>query len=137
MVVGPAEAAMKLATTLGKTFSIIVPDAKCIAPMRENAYRLGFKDQLASYRSLDLSVSELLDDESRKEKKMRQAISDAIHQDLAEVIILGCTLQLGHFQKLQEHFGVPVIDVSLAALKYAKYLVEAKDCCGWKTSKKR
>ena len=135
IVVGPAEASMKLATTLGKTFSIIVPDTKCIPPLRENVYRLGFKDHLASFQPLDLKVAELLEDESLTEKKMRLAISNAIHQDLAEVIILGCTLQFGHFANLQKDFSVPVIDVCLAGLKYAEYLIEARDCCGWNTSK--
>ena len=59
----------------------------------------------------------------------------AITEDRAEAVILGCTMEFGFFRKLQEEFGIPIIDCSVAALKYAEYLAEVRDVCGWNTSK--
>ena len=135
VVVGPAEASLKLATTLGRTFSVMVANYKSVPPMRDNIYRLGFKDQLTSFRSLDLAIEELLEDDQRTEQLMHSAIRAAIVEDHAEVIVMGCTLQLGHFESLQKTYGLPVIDICVAALKYAEYLVAVRDVCQWNSSK--
>ena len=66
---------------------------------------------------------------------MREEITIAINEDLAEAIVLGCTLQLGHFSELQKEFSVPVIDPILAGLKGAEQLIALRDNFGWYTSK--
>ena len=59
----------------------------------------------------------------------------AIDQDGAESIILGCTLEFGFFEKIQNEFNVPVIDPSLAALKQAEQSAILKNQFGWKPSR--
>lgn len=135
VVTAPAEASMHLATTIANTFSIIVGRNKWIPQMNENVVNYGFKSHLASFRSLDLGVLDFQADKERTENRMRVAVRKAISEDRAEAIILGCTMEFGFYRKLQQEFSLPVIDCSLAALKYAEYLVEARDACGWNISK--
>jgi allantoin racemase len=66
--------------------------------------------------------------------KLMKASSEDIQTDGAEVIILGCTLQTGWHDTLQQTLGVPVIDVAIAALKYAEFLAHLKTI-GWTHSK--
>lgn len=134
-VVGPAESSMKIATTLGEKFSIIVGRDKWISQMYENVYKYGFANKLASFRSLGLGVLELHHDPSFTAKRMREEIGKAIREDKAEVILLGCTMEFGFFEELQSEFNVPVIDVMLASFKYAEFLISLKKKMNWFTSK--
>ena len=135
VVTAPAEASMHLAATIANSFSIIVGRNKWIPKMNENVVRYGFKEHLASFRSLDLGVLDFQVDKERTESRMREEVGRAIKEDRAEAIILGCTMEFGFNRKLQEEFSLPVIDCGLASLKYAEYLVEVRDVCGWNTSK--
>ena len=134
-VTGPGESSMLLAATLGEKFSIIVGRDKCVHPMRENVYKYGFQHKLASFRSLDLGVLELHENLNLTHQRMREAIDKAVKEDKAEVILLGCTMEFGFFEQLQQEFGVPVIDVMVAAFKYAEYLSGLRQKTNWFTSK--
>ncbi len=134
-VTGPGEAAMQIASTLGGSFSIIVGRDKWIPQMRENVHKYGHAGRLASFRSLGLGVLDFHADPDYTAKQMRQQVQKAITEDKAEVIILGCTMEFGFFEELQKEFGVPVIDVMLAAFKHAEFLTGLKQKMNWFTSK--
>ena len=135
-VTAPAEAAMHIASTLGDSFSVIVVRNKTIPEMREYVHRRGFGKYLASMRSLDIPVLELQKDPERTRGRMREVIRQAVREDHAEVILLGCTVEIGFFSSLQEEFGVPVIDANIAPLKYAEFLCDIRDCgASWYTSR--
>ena len=134
-VTGPAESSMQLASTLGGKFSIIVGRDKWVPQMMDNVHRYGHTHKLASFRSLGLGVLQLHQDEAVTARRMREEIRKAITEDKAEVIILGCTMQFGFYKELQQEFGLPVIDVMLAAFKHAEMLAEMKRKMGWFTSK--
>ena len=135
VVTAPAQSSMHLAATIANTFSIIVGRNKWIPKMHENVVNYGFKGHLASFRSLDLGVLDFQADKQRTEKRMRDAVQKAVEEDRAEAIILGCTMEFGFNEKLQKEFGLPVIDCAMASLKYAEYLIEVRDVCGWGVSK--
>lgn len=136
IVTAPAEAAMHIATTLGDSFSLIVVRNKTVPEMRKNIYQHGNEKYLASIRSLEIPVRELLSDPGKTRSRMREEIRTAVEQDHAEVILLGCTVEIGFYRELQEEFGVPVIDANIAPLKYAEFLCDIRDCgAGWYTSK--
>lgn len=135
VVTAPAESSLHLAATLGNTFSIIVGRNKWIMTMHDNVEKYGFAKKLASFRSLDMGVLDFHADQNKTEKRMRQEIRQAIENDRAETIILGCTMQFGFFEQLQKEFPVPIIDSMLASLKYAELLVEVRDRMNWYTSK--
>ena len=135
VVTAPAEASMHIAATLGHRFSIIVGRKKWIPQMHENVVNYGFEDCLASFKSVELGVQDFQRDPAETAKRLRAAAKEAVKEDLAEVIILGCTAQFGFYQELQEDLGVPVIDAMLAPLKYAEFLIELKKRFGWGHSK--
>lgn len=134
-ITAPAEASMHIASTLGNKFSIIVGRDKWIPQMTENVINKGFRDKLASFKSVGLGVYEFHEDEKLTEKLLKEAAKDAVEKDRAEVIILGCTIQFGFYEELEEYLGVPVIDSVIASLKYAEFLVELKQRINWTHSK--
>lgn len=134
-VTGPGESAMHIAATLGGSFSIIVGRDKWVPQMRENVHKYGFVDKLASFRSLGLGVLDFHANPALTKERMYAEIQNAIKEDKAEVIILGCTMEFGFFEDLQSEFGIPIIDVMLASFKYAEFLVGLKQKMNWFTSK--
>jgi len=136
VVTAPAEASMHIASTLGHTFSIIVGRNKWIPQMHDNVVKYGFRDRLASFKSVDLGVYDFMKDLNETNRRLTAAAREAVEQDRAEVIILGCTAQLGFFRELQELLGVPVIDVAVASLKYAEFLADLQKRLHWGHSKK-
>jgi allantoin racemase len=135
VVVGVMEAAVHLASYLAPKFSIIAARWKSVADFQVNLDKYGLSNRLASFRSLDVRVEDLQSDCNATHDRMSQEIKIAIEKDAAEAIILGCTLQMGHYTELQKEFGVPVIDVQLAGLLLAEQLIDARDKFGWYTSK--
>ena len=135
VVTAPAESAMHIAATLGHSFSIIVGRKKWIPKMHENVVKYGFAEHLASFKSVDLGVYDFQKDKAETARRLREAAKEAVEKDRAEVIILGCTIEFGFYQELQEELGVPVIDAVIAPLKYAEFLVELRERFGWSTSK--
>lgn len=136
VVTAPAEAAMHIGTTLGSSFSVLVVRNKTAPQMREYVWHRGNEKYLASFRSLEIGVQELQRDPEYTKVRMREEIKKAVEEDKAEVILLGCTIQMGFFKQLQEEFQIPVIDANIAPLKYAEFLCDLRDCgAGWYTSK--
>jgi allantoin racemase len=137
IVIGPGEASMRLASVLGHTFSVIVGREKWIPQMRENVVRHGMEGRFASFRALDLPVCEMRADEAETARRIERAARAAVEEDGAEVIILGCTMEYGFYQDLQQKLRVPVVDPVLAAFKTAEWLVGLKNRYGWSHSKVR
>lgn len=135
IVTAPAEASMHIAATLGHKFSIIIGRDKWIPQMMENAINYGLKNKVASFKSIGLRVSELRKDKKDTANRIREAAKEAVEQDLAEVIILGCTMEYGFFREIQKSIGVPIIDPLLAAFKYAELLIELNKRFHWRHSK--
>jgi len=135
VVTAPAEACLHIAASLGHRFSIIVAEKKCVPKMHENAVNYGFEDRLASFKSIDMRVHDFQKNQTETANRMKAAAKEAIENDLAEVIILGCTIQFGFFKELQREIGVPVIDAVLGSFKYAEFLIELKNRFNWSQSK--
>lgn len=136
VITAPAEASLHLASTLGESISIIVGRDKWIPEMKENVYRYGCIDKLASFRSVNLGVTDFQKDHAETEKRIKQAAREAMEIDGADVIILGCTMEFGFYDVIQRELGIPIIDASLAPFKYAEYLVEMKQKFNWGHSKR-
>jgi allantoin racemase len=45
-------------------------------------------------------------------------------------------MNFGFYKELQKFIKVPVIDPTIAALKYAEFLIDIRDLMGWYNSKK-
>ena len=135
VVAAPAEASMLIAAGLGHRFSIIVSDDKSIPKMYEIVVNNGLINRLASFETVDLGVNDFQKDKTEALQRIHKVAERAVHEKLAEVIILGCTMQFGLYKKLQEDLKIPVIDGVLAALKYAELMIELRKNFGWGHSK--
>lgn len=135
VVTAPCEASMHLAATLGRRIAVIVGKTKWIPQMSDNVLSYGFRECIVSFKSADLDVHEFQKDLGSTSDKLTHLAREAVDQEMAEVIILGCTAQFGFFRALQEEIGVPVIDAVVAPLKYAEFLIELKNRFGWSHSK--
>ena len=98
-------------------------------------YRYGVIDKLASIRNLELGVHDFQSKPELTEQRMEEEIKAAIYEDGAEVICLGCTMMFGFYKKMQEKYGVPVIDAMLVGLKYTEHLITLRDAFNWYPSK--
>lgn len=134
-VVAPCEASVRIASTLGHKFSIIVGRRKWIPEMMDNVYSYGMKERLASFKSVNMGVLEFHQDEEETARRFIQVGREAIEHDGAEVLVLGCTATYGFYRELQAKLGVPVIDSMIASLKTAEFAAELKNRLGWSHSK--
>lgn len=134
-VIGLNEPSIHLASMLGKKFCIIGVGGKKIESSRrivDKVTHYGLGDRLASVRRIDIRVLDIKKEFNKVIDALTKEGMNAIEEDGADVIILGCGSLLNIAEKLQEKLGVPVIDPGLAALKVAEDLVKL----GLKQSKK-
>lgn len=134
VIVGPFESATAIAKVLGRKFSIIATRSKAKEQYLETIYRSGCRDALASIRFLGLKVTDIHVNQERLHNKMILEIEKAIEEDFADVIVLACTMETGQYAQLQKKLNIPVIDPTVAALKYAEMMVSVKETCGWSVS---
>ena len=130
VITAPAESSLSIAVPLGQKFSIIVGRRKWIPQMEENVLKYGFKDRLASFKSLEMGVLDFQSNKEETERRLLKAGKEAVENDMAEVIILGCTAEFGFYKKMQDELGVPVIDATIAPLLMASFLVDLKQLIG-------
>lgn len=130
VIAAPAESSMKIATSIGDSFSIIVGRKKWIPKMSENVRKYGFEKYLASFKPIEMGVLDFQNQKEETERRILQASREAVEADGAECIVLGCTAEYGFYRKIQETVGVPVIDASIAPLKFAEFMVDVKKVTG-------
>ena len=135
VISAPAEASIFIAAGLGYRFSIVVSSNKCIPKMHENLVNYGLINRLASFESINLEVYDFQKDKRKTFYKILQAAERAVYQKNAEVIILGCTMQVGFYKALQDSLKIPVIDSVIASLKYAEFMIELHKKFNWVHSK--
>ena len=134
VIVGVCEAAMKIAASLGKKISIIAPQQKHAVIFEEIVHRYCPPQNLASIAFLDFHINQLQENPDSLTAEIRRQIIFAMKTHMADVIILGCTMETGQFRALQRELEVPVIDSTVAALKYAEMMVSCRQKCGWTVS---
>ncbi|MDE2749565.1 MAG: aspartate/glutamate racemase family protein [Chloroflexota bacterium] len=136
IVTAPCEASIAIASQLGNSFSVLVGASKAIPKMRENIRAYGFEHRLRSMRPLDMEVLEFQSQAERALEAMLREGKKAVEEDQAEVIVLGCSAEVGFHRTLQDALGVPVIDSALAPFKYAEFLAETANRFGWHPSRR-
>jgi allantoin racemase len=134
-VVFPEETCGYLAATMGNRFSILVGRRKWVPAMRDNLERYGLAGRLASFKTLDMGVLDFQQDPRETYKRMFKLGREALEADGAEVLILGCTIEFGFAEKLQQELAAPVLDATVTPFKYAEFKAELKQKFGWSVSK--
>jgi len=136
VVVAPCQSSIECALRLGNRFSIIIGQFKWEDQMKDVVRGYGYGEHLASFRAIGMSVPEMVADPAEAERRIKEQARLAVLEDRAEVIVLGCTLEIGFYRAVQAEVGVPVIDPSIAALQTAELAARMKIKSQWQTSKK-
>jgi allantoin racemase len=129
-VVGIAEAAMHLATLLGRSFSIVTTLGRTVGTAHDLVLRYGFADRCVGIRSCEIPVLDLDRPGSAARSVVTELCRTAVREDGADVIVLGCAGMADFCDEISAAIGVPVIDGVTAAVK----LVESLVALGLRTS---
>jgi len=130
-VIGICQAAVQVAMTISRRFSIITTLPRSIPIIEDLVSGYGAERHCRNVRAIDLPVLGLEEDPLQAERLLIAEIERAKKEDRAEAIILGCAGMSSLCDRLQAATGVPVIDGVTAAIKLAEALVGA----GYTTSK--
>ncbi len=130
-VVGLCEAAVKAASMIATSFSVITTLPRSAPIIEELVRRYGLDHQCRKVRSAAIPVLALEEPGSNARIQVRDEILRAIEEDRCEAVVLGCAGMSDLVEWLSEETGIPVIDGVSVATKFAEALVGA----GLKTSK--
>lgn len=133
-VLGIAEASMYVACMLGYSFSVVTTNEEWEPLLMDAVRHYGLAERCASIRSARMPVLALESASPEETYQMiLQTAQQALDEDDAEVICLGCAGMAGLDKRLQAELGVPVLDGVVCALKILEGLVGY----GVSTSKRR
>jgi allantoin racemase len=135
VVTAPCQSSLVFASHLGNTFSVLVGRKKWIPRMTENIRMYGYAEKMASMRPLGLGVYDFQADVNRTTAVMLEEGTKAVKEDNAEVLILGCTIEFGFHEKMQQELGVPVIDAVVAPFVLAEMLAASAERFHWYPSR--
>lgn len=132
-VLGIAEASMYLACMVGHKFSVVTTNNEWGPLLWDAVHHYGLAERCASVRTTGMAVLDLeAGGEQDTFSLILEGARQAINQDGAEVICLGCAGMAGLDKQLEEALDVPVIDGVIGALK----LLEGMGSYGLYTSKR-
>jgi allantoin racemase len=125
-VIGPGEASLYIAASLGRPTTVLVVDDYAVAAAEIFLDQTQTKPPIASIRPLGTPVREILQDRALGERALRRETMAAVQEDNAGAVFMGCmTLgSLGMAEDLQREVGVPVLDplrISTAAAVQAAH----------------
>ncbi len=110
-VIGIGEASMKLASFLGPTFSVVTTHQHSVPGKLEQVRKYHLEGLLASVRAPRAGEEDLTDFD------LYLTLSrQAMEEDGAEVVVLGCAGLSGMDHRLQEALDIPVLDGVVSAL---------------------
>jgi allantoin racemase len=126
-IIGPGEATAFMAASLGHRFSIITITDSAIAMTERQIRNTGLGQKLASVRAVNIPVLELHHDREKTIEAVIKAGQQAIAQDRADTLILGC-MSMGFLEVAEAvapELGVPVLNPGRTSLKFAEATVGA------------
>ncbi|PIP00124.1 aspartate/glutamate racemase family protein [Pleomorphomonas carboxyditropha] len=133
-VTAPCIASCEIAASLANRFAVIVVRSKCNVQMGANIREYGYGDRFSGFYEIGLGVDDLQRDHAETERRLKAAGRRAV-DDGAEMIVLGCTMEIGFYKEMEAELGVPVIDSAIASLKRAEYAALLRHQCGWVPSR--
>lgn len=126
-VVGPGESAMRFASALGNSFSIVTVLPNVVSMLENLSKVTGYDNKLASIRYVNIPVLEL-NDKERLVNGLFDEMVKAIELDKAQSLVLGCTGFMGVAAELQDRlkaygYDIPVVDPVFAATQTLESLI--------------
>jgi allantoin racemase len=127
-VVGPRNASLHFALTLGTRFSIITVQGQSLKRCMEAGVRKeALEPFCASVRFFTMPVLDIAKRPKAAQEELTELCKRAVTEDGADVIVLGCT-GLSHevdLKPIMKEVGVPVLDPFVIAVRTAQLLVES------------
>lgn len=124
-VVGPCEASMLVAASLGHKFSVLTIYDSLIAGQEILAIKAGVREKLASVRATNIPVLELMKDPAVTKARLIEVALACVKEDRADAFLFGCMtmsfLDMG--DEIARAVGAPAVNAGKAALKQAETLV--------------
>jgi len=121
-VVGIAEAAMRTAAYVGRSFSVVTTLSRVVGHTWDIARRYGVAELCGGVHACEIPVVELETDPAAREVILG-ACHEALATDHSEVIVLGCAGMADLCADLSRRLGVPVVDGVAAATLQVESLV--------------
>ncbi|HWS29433.1 MAG TPA: aspartate/glutamate racemase family protein [Clostridia bacterium] len=126
LVTGIEEISLHVAAMMGAKFTVLTMNRERVPAKEKEGRRFKLENSMASVRPLGMSVAETDSEPDRARDKIRRIAKQAVEEDGAEAIVLGCAGMAGYAEGITEELGVMVIDPSSVALKVTEALVAAK-----------
>lgn len=130
-VIGIGEAAYHAASMVGLRFSVVTTLSRSIPVIEDNLTRYGLAHRCARVRASEVPVLSLEQDGAVADENIAEQIGQALKEDGADCVVLGCAGMADMAERLSARFQVPVIDGVKAAAAFALVLARL----GLKTSK--
>jgi allantoin racemase len=121
-VVGIAEAGMRTATYLGRSFSVVTTLGRTRGRAWDLASAYGIEKACRGVHACEIPVLELETSPDARER-ITQACREALALDESDVIVLGCAGMADLCAHISEAIGAPVIDGVAAAVVTVEGLV--------------
>jgi allantoin racemase len=123
-VIGPGEASMLFAASLGHRFSVVTVVDSVVPLIERVAWQVGVDRKLASVRSIDVPVLELGRDPEVTLARMLTEGEAARDRDRADVLVMGCMSMAFQDRQadLTARLGIPVVNPVHAAVKLMQAL---------------
>lgn len=122
-VVAIAEAGMRVATYLGRGFSVVTTLERTIGRAWDLAAHYGVKDVCCNVRACEIPVLELETPGSSARDMITAECARAVAEDDCDVIVLGCAGMADLARDISERIGVPVVDGVAAATTMVQSLL--------------
>lgn len=122
-VVGIAEAAMHMASFIGRSFSVVTTLGRTIGQAWHLAEAYGMQRFCANVRACELPVLELEEPGSGARERIVEECRRALAEDGSDVIVLGCAGMTDLCDHISRTLGVPVVDGVAAGTQLVESLV--------------
>lgn len=129
-VVGGFQPAALTASLIAGRWSVVTVLKSVVPLLRGLARKAGLEGNIASIRDINTPVLELSNKELMQSRLLEQ-IEQAVSQDGAEAVVLGCTGMLGLGESLrkaltQKGIAVPIVEPTAAAIGMLESLVRSR-----------
>jgi allantoin racemase len=121
-VVDITDAAVHLACLLGRRYSVLTTMPRAIPLIEDRLLLAGVLQHCASVRATGLGVLELSEDPEQTLDVLTLHAIQAIENDGADVLCLGCAGMGDYAEQLHAAVGAPIVDGVAAAVKMAETL---------------
>jgi allantoin racemase len=134
-VVGPGQASLTIASQLGSRIGLIVGKERWLPQIMDNAKLYGLEKYIWGWEEINLGVDDMHESIEENYEKVILLGKKLINDKKCDVIVLACTAIEGVYSEMIKRLGVPVIDASIAAFKFAEMMASLNSKTGLKVSK--